>query len=61
MSGYPVGSFEDRDILKNMSKEKLLDYLFLQTRNLWRVDGSYFLGIEKKFGAEAAAEIDAGV
>jgi hypothetical protein len=28
---------------------------------LWRVDGLYFLGIEKKFGTEAATEIDAGV
>lgn len=44
-----------------MSSEKLLDYLFLQVRNLWRVDGLYFLGIEKKFGTEAATEIDAGV
>ena len=44
-----------------MYPEKKLDYLFLQIRNLWRVDGLYFLGIEKKFGAEAAAEIDADV
>jgi hypothetical protein len=28
---------------------------------LWRVDGVYFLGIEKKFGTEAATEIDANV
>jgi len=39
----------------------LLDYFFLQIRNLWRVDGLYFLGIEKKFGTEAATEIDANV
>jgi hypothetical protein len=39
----------------------LLDYFFLQIRNLWRVDGLYFLGIEKKFGTEPATEIDAGV
>jgi hypothetical protein len=30
-------------------------------RNIWRVDGLYFLGIENKFGTEAATEIDAGV
>jgi len=61
MSEYPPGSVEDRNMLAEMSKEKLLDYFFLQIRNLWRVDGLYFLGIEKKFGTEAATEIDAGV
>lgn len=61
MSEYPPGSAEDRKTLASMSSEKLLDYLFLQVRNLWRVDGLYFLGIEKRFGTEAATEIDAGV
>jgi hypothetical protein len=48
-------------MLASMPVEKLLDYLFLQVRNLWRVDGLYFLGIENKFGTEAAKEIDEGV
>src|SRR4030042_2893833 len=61
MSGYPAGSVEDREVLKKMDTEKLVDYFFLQIRNLWRVDGLYFLGIEKKFGTEAATEVDAGV
>ncbi|MEM3536244.1 MAG: DUF6125 family protein [Candidatus Bathyarchaeia archaeon] len=61
MSEYPPGSREDREMLAKMSMEKLLDYFFLQIRNLWRVDGLYFLGIEKKFGTEAATGIDAGV
>jgi len=61
MSGYPAGSVEDREMLKKMQTEKLLDYFLLQIRNLWRIDGLYFLGIEKKFGTEAATEIDAGV
>jgi len=61
MSEYPSGSREDREILTKMPMEKLLDFFFLQIRNLWRVDGLYFLGIEKKFGTEAATEIDAGV
>jgi len=61
MSEYPLGSREDREILVKMGMEKLLDYFFLQIRNLWRVDGLYFLGIEKKFGTDAATEIDAGV
>jgi len=61
MSEYPLGSVEDRDALAKMPMEKLLGYFFLQIRNLWRIDGLYFLGIEKKFGTEAATEIDAGV
>ena len=61
MSEYPPGSEEDRKTLAEMRMEKLLDYFFLQIRNIWRVDGLYFLGIEKKFGTEAATEIDAGV
>lgn len=61
MSEYPSGSVEDREMLAKMPMEKLLDFFFLQIRNLWRVDGLYFLGIEKKFGTEAATEIDAGV
>jgi hypothetical protein len=61
VSEYPPGSIEDREMLAEMPTEKLLDFFFLQIRNLWRVDGLYFLGIEKKFGTEAATEIDAGV
>jgi len=61
MSDYPFGSVKDREMIAKMPVEKLLDFFFLQIRNLWRVDGLYFLGIEKKFGTEAATEIDAGV
>jgi hypothetical protein len=61
VSQYPLGSAEDRKMLASLSKDELLDYLFLQVRNLWRVDGLYFLGIEKEFGTEVATEIDAGV
>lgn len=61
MSEYPLGSVEDREMLAKMPIDKLLDFFFLQIRNLWRVDGLYFLGMEKKFGTEAATEIDAGV
>jgi len=61
MSEYPHGSVEDREMLARMPLEKLLDLFFLQIRNLWRIDGLYFLGIEKKFGTEAATEIDASV
>jgi hypothetical protein len=61
MSEYPPGGREDHKTLAEMPLEKLLDYFFLQIRNIWRVDGLYFLGIEKKFGTDVATEIDAGV
>lgn len=50
---------EDRDRLSKMSKETLLSLFFLQIRNLWRVDGLYFLGIEKEVDTETATRIDA--
>jgi len=49
---------QDRKMLEEMPKEKLLDLLFYHIHNLWRVDGLYFLGVEEKFGTEAATEID---
>jgi hypothetical protein len=61
MSDYPPGSREDREMLSKMPIEKLLELFFFQIRNLWRVDGLYFLGIEKRFGTEASTEIDAEV
>ena len=61
MSEYPPGSREDRELLAKTSIEKLLDAYFFQIRNIWRVDGLYFLGIEKRFGTEAATGIDAEV
>ncbi len=61
MTEYPPGSIEDRKMLAEMSIEELIDYFFLQIRNLWRVDGLYFLGIEKNFDTEAATRIDSEV
>jgi hypothetical protein len=52
------GREQDREMLKAMPKDKLLSLFFLHIRNLWRVDGLYFLGIEETFGTEAATEID---
>jgi hypothetical protein len=46
-------------MLGNMSEDKLLELFFLHIKNLWRVDGLYFLGIEENFGTSAATQIDA--
>ena len=48
----------DRQKLMEMPKEKLVDLMFMHIRNLWAVDGLYFLGIEERFGTEGATEID---
>lgn len=50
---------QDRSMLENMPKDQLIDLFALHIRNIWRVDGLYFLGIEEKFGTESATEIDA--
>jgi len=50
---------EDVGMLGKLPKEKLFELFFLHIKNLWRVDGLYFLGIEERFGTQAATEIDA--
>jgi len=49
---------EDREMLKKTPTETLLDLFNMHIKNIWRVDGLYFQGIEQRFGTEAAAEID---
>ncbi len=52
---------QDEKMLKALPKEKLIDIMMFNNRTIWRVDGLYFLGIEKRFKTDAAAEIDAEV
>ena len=49
---------EDHEMLKNLPLETLLSLFHMQIKNIWRVDGLYFLGIEDKFGTQAATQID---
>jgi len=51
----------DRQTLMAMPKERLVDLMFMHIRNMWAVDGLYFLGIEERFGTEGATEIDRNV
>ena len=53
-----MGREKDKKFLSKIPKQKIDDFIFLHLRNLWAVDGLYFLGIEEKFGTKAAAEID---
>jgi hypothetical protein len=59
--GKFIGREPDREWLMELSKEELVDVLFMHVRDLFAVDGLYFLGIERKFGGEDALEIDTKV
>ncbi|MBN1389094.1 MAG: hypothetical protein JXA22_00465 [Candidatus Thermoplasmatota archaeon] len=52
---------EERELLKELDGDRYSALTFMHLRNLWAVDGLYYLGIEKRFGTEAATEIDAEV
>ena len=52
---------EDKALLSKIPKEQLIDFLFLHLRNLWAVDGLYFLEIEKQYGTKTATEVDCTV
>lgn len=51
----------DIKLLHKLTREKLSEYVLLQLRNLWAVDGLYYLGIEELSGTETATKIDAYV
>jgi hypothetical protein len=48
----------DRKIIESIPREKLADFVFMHLRDMWAVDGLYYMGIEKKFGTKEATEID---
>jgi len=54
-----MGRNEDTKRLLALSREQIPEFIYLQLRNLWTVDGLYFLGIEEAFGTDAATKIDA--
>jgi hypothetical protein len=56
-----MGRNEDTKRLLALSREQIPEFIYLQLRNLWTVDGLYFLGIEEAFGTDAATKIDAHV
>lgn len=50
---------EDLGLFEKLNRDQLYSYIAMQIRNIWRVDGLYFLGIEKRRGMEEATEVDA--
>lgn len=51
----------DKELIESIPSDQRDDFLFMQLRNLWTVDGLYFLGIEEQYGTEVATQIDANV
>jgi hypothetical protein len=49
----------DTKMLLAHSQDRLMEIFFTHIRNVWRVDGLYFLGIEEKFGTQVATDVDA--
>ncbi|EMR73750.1 hypothetical protein MBGDN05_00677 [Thermoplasmatales archaeon SCGC AB-539-N05] len=53
-----IGRKEDRKLILEIPKDKIADFIFLNLRDMWAVDGLYYLGIEEEIGTDAATEID---
>jgi len=53
-----VNRIDDRNRISNIPHDKIADFIFMHLRNMWAVDGLYYLGIEEEYGTEIATEID---
>ena len=49
---------KDRELIQKIPTEKIPDFIFMHLRNLWAVDGLYYLGIEQEWGTNDATKID---
>jgi hypothetical protein len=49
---------KEKQLIDEIPKEKLADFIFMHLRDMWAVDGFYYLFIEEKYGTEVATEID---
>lgn len=49
---------DDKKRLKELGMDKLVELFMSNIKTVWRVDGFYFQGIEKRFGQDSAREID---
>jgi hypothetical protein len=49
---------KERNLIEHIPKEKLSDFVFMHLRNMWAVDGLYYLGIEERWGTKQATEVD---
>ena len=48
----------DRKLIEKIPDGKIADFIFMHLRDLWAVDGLYYMGIEERYGTKIATEID---
>jgi hypothetical protein len=61
MAAISITLEEDKKRLLEMDKDKLINLLLLHIRDIWTVDGLYYLGIEKRYNTELATTVDQDV
>jgi len=49
---------DDRKRLLEMEKIELVNLLLLHIRDIWTIDGLYYLGVETRHGTKEATKID---
>ncbi len=49
---------KDIELINKIPDDKLADFVFMHLRNMWAVDGFYYMFIEEKYGTKVATEID---
>ena len=49
---------DDKKVISEIPDDKIAEFIFMHLRNMWTVDGLYYLGIEEQYGTEIATEID---
>ena len=53
-----IGREKEKKLIDDIHEKKLANFIFMHIRNMWAVDGFYYLFIEEKYGTEVATEID---
>jgi len=48
----------DKKLIEEIPKYQISEFIFMHLRNMWAVDGLYYLFIEEKRGTKEATEID---
>ena len=49
---------KEKQLISEIPEDKIADFIFMHLRDMWAVDGFYYLFIEEKYGTEVATEID---